>query len=391
MSDLEAIIRRLDPARAIAIPEADLTVARRIRLEETPLRSEPSPVHHFPRRFVLRVGAFGLSAVMGVVVLAVTLLPGGPEPIPVAGASQQLLHLATVADSQRALGPGQYAYTSVVEPLTLPAGTFNAYFQGTVQTWAAPNGSGRQVITVDPTPQFANPADQTAWVNAGSPSVGNLPPSPIVRNFGPGQSSFGPGSTFAPVLNVSGLPKNPHVLQSELANGTTNIPTVDSLGPANPNFTPTAGNSCASSACTTFVRAWGLLKGPSVGNSPDIQSSIFQAMATIPGVSALGTITQSGHSGTGFALHDVVPGQTQNCLNGASVTQPPIGSTYQILVDPASGNVVATQVTFSTPTVPRCPELGGTSTSPLLPSFSVVQSSGVVDSPTATPGGSPAT
>ena len=396
---LEAIIADLDPVRGLSIPEPDLTVARRIRFStaQEPIRHS---VLHGAHRFALRIGAFAASAIAAVVILAVTLVPGGPGPVPV-GASEQLHKLATLAADQAPLGPGQYRYSAVVEPvLEAPGPGFVAYFQGTVQTWSAADGSGRQVITPDPTPRFFSPADRAAWVNAGSPAVRSaFPTSPVSFTFSPGQANTTPGrgSPFRALVHtfdVSRLPTDPAALRSEIQAGTLGVPEIDQLGPAN-GSSPTAGNSCASTACTTFVRTVALLQGPALGTSPALQSAALQALAGTPGVSALGTVTESGRTGSGFALNDVLPARTQACPNGGSVSVPPVSSTYQVVIDPQSGTVAATQVTFAASTVPSCPNLGTASNAPastqLLPSWSSVVQTGTVNSPTATPGGPSAT
>ena len=131
------------------------------------------------------------------------------------------------------LGAGQYAYTEVERPTMTSVGTskqggpsITEYFTGTVQTWVAADGSGRQVTTTDATPHFYTAADQAAWVAEGSPP-GVIPPSQLttVQVFGPDTASEVNGPI--PLYNVTGLPTDPTTL-SQLLNNEN--PGAQSLG-----------------------------------------------------------------------------------------------------------------------------------------------------------------
>lgn len=402
-TDVEAVVRRLDPARNLLVPTVDIDAARAIRLE---LASQSPLAPRWPTgpalapgtsRFALRVGLAGTVAVVLVMVLIFGLmvaLPGGPGNTGRAGAAGQLIRLADTAGGQAPLALGQYRYTDISQPVLQVAGSpFNAYFAGEVQTWAGADGSGRQVITIDPTPMFPTSADQAAWEQAGSPATGPLPSAPIQTSFGPGQA--GSAGSLAPAYDVAGLPTDPSALLADLEQGTTGIGSVDTLGPLT-GSSLAGGDRCMSATCAAWVRAVALLRGPDVGATPAFRSALYQAMATMPGVQSLGTTTTEGVTGTTFALSQQLAPHTETCLNGTTVTQPAITTTYQVTVDATTTDAAASRLTFTPSNVPSCGPPSGaagagagagspTTTSPLFPAWSVLRASGVVDSDTATP------
>jgi len=136
--------------------------------------------------------------------------------------------------------------------------------------------------------RFASSAAETAWTSAGL-VVGPIQPpvSPCSDGGGAnatnGESlSFGSGAT-----NVSSLATDASVLAHELSTGTTGISGLDQLGSGTSN--------------PGFQRAVALLVGPLTGTSPAFDSALYDALALLPGIQALGTTpTHTGATGLGF-------------------------------------------------------------------------------------------
>jgi hypothetical protein len=92
------------------------------------------------------------------------------------------------------------------------------------------------------------------------------------------------------LIDVSSLPADPSTLAQEIESGTTGIPALDQLLPD--EAAPNPG----------FQRAAMLLIGPTVGATPQFDATLYQAIALLPGVTALGpTTTNDGETGQGFA------------------------------------------------------------------------------------------
>ncbi|MHB8220799.1 MAG: hypothetical protein ACYDHU_10860 [Acidimicrobiales bacterium] len=89
-------------------------------------------------------------------------------------------------------------------------------------------------------------------------------------------------------IDVSTLTSDPAILASELATGSTGIPSLDKVPQSDPQ--------------APFKRAVLLLMAPVVGAGPGFQSVVYQALSLLPHVVALGTITtHTGAVGQGFA------------------------------------------------------------------------------------------
>ncbi len=107
---------------------------------------------------------------------------------------------------------------------------------------------------------------------------------------------------------MSSLPTDPSILAQELASGTTGIPALDQSQGTAPN--------------PGFQRAALLLIGPTVGATPQFAGTLYQAIALLPGVTALGpTTTHDGETGQEFAAG---PGSGQST----------------IVVDPSTGQLL---------------------------------------------------
>jgi hypothetical protein len=194
--------------------------------------------------------------------------------------------------------------------------SFTEYFIGTVQTWVATDGSGRQVTTTDPTPHFFTAADRDVWVAEGSPP-GVLPPSQLttVQVFGPSTASE--VNSPIPLYNVTGLPTDPTTLGQILNNENPGRQSLGTL-PAGIKSLDFA-SSCTTATCTLFERAAALLQGPDIGATPALRQALFQVLAAVPGVEDLGTTTDpSGQRGVELALVEDQPAGTEvfDCGSG---------------------------------------------------------------------------
>ncbi|HWD56490.1 MAG TPA: hypothetical protein VG346_15305 [Acidimicrobiales bacterium] len=159
-----------------------------------------------------------------------------------------------------------------------------------VKRWS--NGTGQACTsTVAQPAQFATPAQQAAWSGLGlldAPMV-----QPVTGCLGGNTGTGGQADSLTgdgQLIDVSKLPTDPTVLAQELQNGTTGIPAIDQLTFDQANAT------------IAFQRAAVLLLGPTVGATPKFESTLYQALALLPGVISLGsTTTHDGQAGIGFA------------------------------------------------------------------------------------------
>ena len=97
-------------------------------------------------------------------------------------------------------GPHQYLYLRFREGWTEVENSIAFQTANTQQTWVAPDGSGRQRLTVDGPPRFLRRQDRAAWVAAGRPK---LVPASTDGTYPAG--GYPAGNQAAP----SGLPTNP--------------------------------------------------------------------------------------------------------------------------------------------------------------------------------------
>jgi hypothetical protein len=191
-------------------------------------------------------------------------------------------------------------------------GTAQATIGLSVQKWSTASGQTCTSITAQPA-QFASPSEQTAWLGLNLLVTPNPPTaSQCLQGVGsaaPPDAITGAGQ----VIDVSSLPSDPPALAQELESGATGIPALDQLLPdlAAPN--------------PGFQRAAMLLIGPTSGATPQFESTLYQAIALLPGVTALGPMTtHNGESGQGYASG---PGSGQST----------------IIVDPSTGRLLEVQ------------------------------------------------
>jgi hypothetical protein len=427
--DTEILLRQVDPARGAEIPKPESAEAARIRQVAISRPCADQPVHGTTVRRSVGISIGAVVAVAAAVILLVVLLPasGGPFSSKASAALTRLAAQAATAPPS-SLGAGQYAYTEVERPVMTSVGSeqpggpsITEYFTGTVQTWVAADGSGRQVTTTDPTPDFYTAADRAAWVAEGSPPGVILPSQLItVQVFGPNTASEVNGPI--PLYNVTGLPTEPTTLSQLLDNEN---PGAQSLGtlPAGIKSLDFA-SSCDTAACTLFERAAALLQGPDIGATPALRQALFQVLATVPGVELLGTTADpTGQSGIRLALVEhrpagttviecrasdqASPGSPGGILYGANTNSttitssttehyPATSTTFSIVVDPQTTTLLASEESYSpfNRTMPASPPCGPasqglqkTETTEMGPDWLDVVSSGVASSDTSLPSG----
>lgn len=337
------------------------------------------------------VGALVVMVAGGLVTSLLTI-PGTKPPSAAAAALDHLASRAAAA-APTSLGPGQYLYTETRGPVlsaTQSGGpgkeSFRWYQLGTVQRWVDAQGAGRVVMTGGGPAQFFTPADRAAWIAAGSPPIGEPSsmigmtltyqpgsPLPVGARNGPIVQPAGQPIPFPlPIYDVSKLPTDVSTLRSEIAQGTTGIPTID--------HSTTLG-WCTSLGCQMFSRTSELLQGPDLGSTPALRAALFQVLASIPGIRLLGTVTDhDGQSGLGFEL--VVPASPMSatCSGTRETTPPPPQpTTFEIVVDPTTATVLGTSHT-PPPTI----DLPCAGVAHAMPGWRDLIASAVVGSDTAT-------
>lgn len=427
--DTETLLRQVDPARGNEIPRPESVEGLRIRHAARSSGHSSGRVHVARSRRTMGI-SIGAVIAAAAVFLLVVFLPASAGPF-TSRASGALTRLAAQAAAAppTTLGAGQYAYTEVERPVLTSVGAVKAggppvteYFIGTVQTWVAADGSGRQVTTTDPTPRFYTAADRAAWVAEGS-QPGVILPSQLVSTqvFGPDAASEVNGPI--PLYNVRGLPTDSAALSQLLNNENPGAQSLGTLptGIKSLDF----ASSCTTAACTLFERAAALLEGPDIGATPSLRQALFQVLASVPGVEELGTTTDpSGRSGVELALVERQPagttviecgsvapapgasGGTEYIHFGTSTQTPTITSTttehhpatsttFSIVVDPVTTTLLSSEESFSPliQTAIAPPACASPSNTPvkavpteLGPYWKDVVSSGISNSDTSVPG-----
>ena len=306
------------------------------------------------RRWVVRVAAVALvvGAAGGTGVL---LQPGSPAG-PASAAAAVLNHLALVAADQpvpTAPGPGQYLYVDSVAAYTDTAGTspsggarYTVLLPEKRQIWIAANGSGR-ILETFADPNFPSARDRANWEAAGSPPI----------QHPPADMSFGPGGLVDGPTNLSRLPTNPSALAAEISSRKIE---GGPLGPAE-DFTQVADMLRETDA------------------SPALRSALYQVAAGLPGVEALGTVTDhSGRRGVGIACvnkglrHELIFDPKTSALLGEYYTIVGRGSGY----DAPVGTVVGWEVYLQSSVVNSLPSAPATAPSqPVAPATPVPSTS----------------
>lgn len=267
---------------APSLPELDLAEAG--RRAETASRTR----RRRGRRPLVVLGAGVGALTLGLVLVAA--LPGTNRHMPTAAAAQ--LHeiaLHTANQPTPILGSNQWLYTerkvsalAVVSYVgSAPTPKTQAVLNATIQEWSNAFGQSCESSTFMPA-QFASPALRAAWSAAGlltapsnQPDTGCSTASGVTASRGEG---YGSG-----VIDVSGLSADPSDLTEGLEKGTTGVAGIDDL--------PVGTGTTAA-----FIRAADILVGPTVDASATQNAAVYDALATLPGITNLGEMTT--HSGT---------------------------------------------------------------------------------------------
>lgn len=263
--------------------------------------------------------AAGVAAAVVALLIATPPTPHGSartasKPFPTHISVGRQLHLVAeqVADQPIPhLHAGQALYTKANLSVlaNVNSGAAQATIGLSVQKWSTATGQTCTTLTAQPA-QFASPAQQSAWASLDL----RVAPSPPTANQclqgggggGPPDAITGAGQ----LIDVSSLPTDPSTLAQELESGTTGVPALDQMVPD--EAAPNPG----------FQRAAMLLIGPTLRATPQFESSLYQAIALLPGVTALGPMTtHAGQTGQGFASG---PGSGQTT----------------IVVDPSTGRLL---------------------------------------------------
>lgn len=291
-----------------------------VKLEEVRQVVESRPRR---RRLYRAVVMAGCLAIVVVIVAAVVAVHTGAKHARIKTATShptvraQLHQIALMAARAPIASPGPNQWLGIEQEMAIaayvsqvgdtPTPDAKSTINVTVDTWADTTGQACVSASTQPA-LFDSPANQAAWAAAGLTDQPD--PQPVT-----GCDSIIQGDTVGSlteatgVIDVSALPTDPASLAQELETGTTGIPAVDQV-------TPQPGINAA------FQRATVLLVGPDSGATSQFESALYDALATIPGVTGLGTVrSHSGVTGEGFS----------------AVTD---SGTTTIVVDPTSGALV---------------------------------------------------
>jgi hypothetical protein len=238
----------------------------------------------------------GVGATAVAVLVVVLVLPTAGRRPPAAAAAA-LRQVATTAASGTLpqLGTGQWLVTHDSVSFSANVGQVGASsapgaqatMHAAIEEWSDGAGDACTSASFDPA-QFASSANRAAWTAAGllvdptdQPTLGCITVSATTPH-----NDFEGGTG---VIDVSGLPTDPSTLARQLIQGTTGIAALDRLGPEQQQD---AG----------FERAAIVLVGPTSGETPTFLAALYQALAMIPGIDALGNVvTHAGATGLGFA------------------------------------------------------------------------------------------
>jgi hypothetical protein len=250
---------------------------RGIQRSQTNPRSKVSLTH---------VSVLGVACAAAALTLFAVWAPNGTPGGSNSAAAAVLRLTAVKAADQTFLQPGidqalnSHFMMGIEATETNPDGTqrAEAQFVGTADEWTFRNGSGHEEVSFGP-PHFASPSNQQAWqLDKQIPFQGSAPYSSagLVIHLVPALGSF----------NVSSLPTEPAALATVLGRKVTGIEGLDVL-PMGPDI--------------VFDRIGLLLATPQLGNSPALASALYRVLASLPGITSLGRMSDHvGRSGTGF-------------------------------------------------------------------------------------------
>jgi len=360
-ADLDTLLLESDPVHHMAIPSTGSPEFKQIWTTINKGRPEPVPRRrHRTRRIVFPALTLGLAAIL----LLISQLWPTTSFRPAPSAAATLRSIARVVDAQSAvvLGSGQWLEQEVQASCTasiLCGGTTatpnaSATINADIDEWSNTKSTTCAESTIGAA-QFASPANQQAWVAAGLLVHPNSPLVSCTTVNEPQSSAVGAGTG---AFDISSLPTDPATLAQELETGTTGLADLDRLPSSETGTSP------------GFARAVALLVGPTVGASPSFWSALLNAMATMTGVSDLGSVTtHSGSTGVGFTAEAgrtqmtiVLSPSTGNLLEARNFQDPALqgsGSAFANHADPhgiaseggSSKNVVAWLDPITSPSV----------------------------------------
>jgi hypothetical protein len=304
-----------------------------------------------------------------------------------------------VADLQVVLKPGQYYYTETERQSgTSCSPSYCIYGLDTVQTWVAANGSGRQVTTTSPNPHFFTAADRDEWLAAGLPLTYPGLPTAVTRQ----EVGVGYAFTIDPsirLFDMAGLPANASTLTRLIENGHIEV--------RGQRQTPLKGDddtsNCETRSCIAFLRTTDLLEQADL-NTAGQRSALYKVMSRLPGVRALGTVSdQIGRRGEGLRLTQRQPATAMKCSTHGSalpavrapsgnvhntfrIHEPASSTIYEVIIDPRTGRLLSASTRYMPDHVRvQNPCFGLTSQeSRLLPDWTLLLRSGIVASDTQT-------
>ncbi len=331
IDELELLRHHID---ATVEPDPDLEPMRQrlvAAIEEEGAAAWPNRGHfgsrhrtRLARRTSLSLGglvAAGVAAALALVVAAGPPAPHGAprtttEPFPSHLSVGDQLRLVADRAAEQPIPHLQadqalYAQANLSVVANVNNGAAQATIGLSVQKWSTAAGQTCTTLTAQPA-QFASPSEQEAWVGLHL----LVTPNPMTANQclqgGAGAAPPDAITGAGQLIDVSSLPTGPSTLAQELESGTTGIPALDQL--LSDEAAPNPG----------FQRAAMLLIGPTVGATPQFDAALYQAMALLPGVTALGpTTTHDGETGQGFASG---PGSGQSTI----VVNPSTGQLLEV-------------------------------------------------------------
>jgi hypothetical protein len=243
----------------------------------------------------VRVVLLGITlAVAAALIIGTFIIPSGGSFPSAAAAQLRRISLAANIQSVPSLERGQWirdranVVFSFGQSSTLGAGSTTGTVQASIETWTNHTSSCAQALFGSV--QFASEADRASWIGAG------LSTTPLVAQprgmcallEGPNVHGGLKVSEGYGLLDVSKFRTDAAGLARDLESGKTGNSSIDravSQSTDNPGF----------------QRAVLLLMLPTVGSTPKFWSTLYQAIALMPGVHALGTVTShSGEVGVGF-------------------------------------------------------------------------------------------
>jgi hypothetical protein len=259
---------RVDPIdreriRATALPDEELAA-----ILATPLGTE-AELPGRRRTVVYRVLPVAAAAAV-LIVAAVGLWPGDDGGSASPDAASALESAAAVAAAESApANAGEFAYSRVRQITVATVGDpppYSYYLPATIESWVAPDGSGRVRETRLPI-EWPGPRDKDRWRESGDLENLSSDDHPTTdRTYGPGELNGPPYEAELPP--VRDLPTNPNelarVLEEERNESSASVPLNAKM----------------------FEYGTSVLLDP--GASPEVRGAAYEVLAGIEGVELLG-------------------------------------------------------------------------------------------------------